>query len=82
MRCSPFLSQVLLVSTLLVVTIPTPRFDAHAATYREPAFDIPHIHANSDADLFFEYGQEIVKDRLGQFVLLSYSCSVFFSFRY
>jgi hypothetical protein len=47
------------------------RFEASAATFREPAFNIPHVHGISDTALFFEYGQEITKDRLGQFVLLS-----------
>ena len=38
---------------------------------REPSNGIPHIHASSDAELFFEYGREAAKDRLGQFVLLT-----------
>ena len=70
MRRIPILSMVSMLC-LLVFSVATTRFEASAATYREPAFDIPHIHANTDVDLFFEYGQEAVKDRLGQFVLLA-----------
>jgi acyl-homoserine lactone acylase PvdQ len=44
---------------------------AGAVTVREPSNGIPHIHASSDAELFFEYGQQAAKDRLGQFVLLA-----------
>ena len=44
---------------------------ASAVTVREPAFDIPHIHADTDAELFFEYGRQAARDRLGQFVLIA-----------
>jgi acyl-homoserine lactone acylase PvdQ len=40
-------------------------------TVREPSNGIPHIHAGTDAELFFEYGRQAAKDRLGQFVLLA-----------
>lgn len=40
-------------------------------TVREPSNNIPHIHAASDVELFEEYGRQVAKDRLGQFVLLS-----------
>ena len=71
MRRASLLYLFCLILSSLLLSVGTARLEANAATFREPAFDIPHIHANSDADLFFEYGQEIVKDRLGQFVLLS-----------
>ncbi len=46
---------------------------AHAAAYtvREPSNAIPHIHADSDNELFFEYGRQSAKDRLGQFLILA-----------
>ena len=61
MRRTPTASML----CVLVLSVATTPFAASAATYREPAFDIPHIHAATDVDLFFEYGQEVAKDRLG-----------------
>jgi acyl-homoserine lactone acylase PvdQ len=40
-------------------------------TVREPSNGIPHIHADTDAELFEEYGRQAAKDRLGQFLLLA-----------
>jgi hypothetical protein len=40
-------------------------------TVREPSNSIPHIHGDSDLELFFEYGRQSAKDRLGQFVILA-----------
>jgi hypothetical protein len=42
-----------------------------AVTVREPAYGIPHIYGTTDTDLMFEYGRQVAKDRLGQFVLLT-----------
>src|SRR5262245_66362168 len=44
---------------------------APAHTVREPSNSIPHIRADSDVELFFEYGRQSAKDRRGQFVLLA-----------
>ena len=41
-----------------------------AITFREPAFGLPHIFADTDLELAREYGRESAKDRLGQLVLL------------
>lgn len=40
-------------------------------TVREPALGLPHIYADTDAELARENGRETTKDRLGQLVLLS-----------
>jgi hypothetical protein len=41
-----------------------------AVTVREPAFDLPHIYADTDLELARETGREIAKDRLGQLILM------------
>jgi hypothetical protein len=41
-----------------------------ATTVREPAFDLPHIFADTDLELARENGREIAKDRLVQMILL------------
>src|SRR5262245_33955859 len=63
------LAPALALCALLVVGAGTARATAH--TVREPSNSIPHIRADSDAELFFEYGRQSAKDRLGQFVLLA-----------
>ncbi len=40
-----------------------------AITVREPAYGLPHIFADTDAELARENGREIAKDRLGQMIL-------------
>jgi hypothetical protein len=42
-----------------------------AVTVREPGFGLPHIFADTDAELARENGREIAKDRLGQIILLA-----------
>ena len=42
-----------------------------AVVFREPAYDLPHIYADTDLELVREYGREIAKDRLGQIIFLS-----------
>jgi len=44
---------------------------AAAITVREPAFGLPHIYADTDAELARENGREIAKDRLTQLILLA-----------
>ena len=39
--------------------------------YRDAAFGLPHIYADTDLELARENGREIAKDRLGQIVLIS-----------
>jgi acyl-homoserine lactone acylase PvdQ len=57
------LSVVLVASAGLALAVPH--------TVREPSNGIPHIHASSDAEPFFEYGRQAARDRLGQFVLIA-----------
>jgi hypothetical protein len=47
------------------------RLHAAAVTVREPAFGLPHIYADTDAELARENGREIAKDRMAQLVLLA-----------
>jgi hypothetical protein len=42
-----------------------------ATTVREPAFGLPHIFADTDAELARENGAQIARDRLAQLILLS-----------
>jgi len=51
----------------VAVTVASPG----AVTVREPAFDLPHIYADTDLELARENGREIAKDRLGQLVLMA-----------
>jgi len=39
--------------------------------YRDAAYGLPHIYADTDLELARENGREIAKDRLGQIVLIS-----------
>jgi hypothetical protein len=75
-RCEPrsaaskALSVVLLAAAVGQLFMPTSALAA-ALTVREPAFGLPHIYADTDAELARENGREIAKDRLGQLVLLA-----------
>src|SRR5262245_7720460 len=62
-------APTLALCALLTVGAGTARATAH--TVREPSNSIPPIRADSDVELFFEYGRQSAKDRLGQFVLLA-----------
>ena len=42
-----------------------------AVVFREPAYDLPHIYADTDLELVRETGREVAKDRLGQIIFLS-----------
>ena len=42
-----------------------------AVVFREPAYDLPHIYADTDLELVREIGREVAKDRLGQIIFLS-----------
>lgn len=63
---------VSVVSIVLTVALLAPA-TVHAAsmTVREPAFGLPHIYADTEAELARENGREIAKDRLGQILLLA-----------
>jgi acyl-homoserine lactone acylase PvdQ len=54
-----------------LLALPSTRVAADVTTVREPAFGIPHIHGDTDAEVFFEYGRQVARDRLGQIVLLA-----------
>lgn len=43
---------------------------AAVTTVHEPAFGLPHIYADTDAELARENGRQVAKDRLGQLVLI------------
>jgi len=51
----------------VAVTVASPG----AVTVREPAFDLPHIYADTDLELARENGREIAKDRVGQLILIT-----------
>src|SRR6185503_20207326 len=59
-----------LVSSLLAIGLAATAHGA-ATTVREPAFGLPHIFADTDAELARENGREIAKDRLAQLILLA-----------
>jgi hypothetical protein len=59
----------LLLGSFLLLSCP-PTASAAAVTFREPAFGLPHIFADTDLELARENGREIAKDRLGQLILL------------
>ena len=59
-------------SLLVAALVLAPTLAGAAATVvREPAFDLPHIYADSDLELARENGREIAKDRLAQMILLA-----------
>src|SRR5262245_36323644 len=58
------------VATLFVITLAATAHGA-ATTVREPAFGLPHIFGDTDAELARENGREIAKDRLVQIILLA-----------
>jgi acyl-homoserine lactone acylase PvdQ len=51
----------------VAVTVASPG----AVTVREPAFDLPHIYADTDLELARETGREIAKDRLDQLIIMA-----------
>ena len=59
----------LLLGSFLLLSCP-PTASAAAVTFREPAFGLPHIFADTDLELARENGREVAKDRLGQLILL------------
>jgi hypothetical protein len=63
---APRFGLVLLGTLLGAVSV-----EAAATTVREPAFGLPHVFADTDAELARENGREIAKDRLAQMILLS-----------
>ena len=60
-------AAVLGLSAADPVTVASPG----AVTFREPAFGLPHIYADTDLELARENGRETAKDRLGQIILVS-----------
>jgi len=44
---------------------------AAAVTVREPAYGLPHIYADTDAELARENGRQVARDRLGQMILVA-----------
>jgi hypothetical protein len=59
-----------LAPTLFAIALAATAHGA-ATTVREPAFGLPHIFADTDAELARENGREIAKDRLVQLILLA-----------
>ena len=67
----PALVVLAVLSGLIVGTASTSVTAAPGAvTIREPAFGLPHIYADTDAELAREAGRVAAEDRLGQLVLL------------
>ncbi len=68
----PLLAVIAALSA--IVAIGDGHQPANAATsaivFREPAFGLPHIYADTDLELVREYGREVAKDRLGQLIFL------------
>ena len=52
------------------ITRITVRANPGAITFREPAYGLPHIYADTDLELARENGRQIARDRLGQLVLI------------
>ncbi len=69
-RPSILTAILLLGATMAQLSMPAAA-RAAATTVREPAFGLPHIYADTDAELARENGREIAKDRLGQLMLLA-----------
>ena len=63
------LREIAVASLVLLASVQGAIGDA--TTVREPAFGLPHIFADTDAELARENGREIAKDRLGQLILLA-----------
>ncbi len=65
---------LLALATLVLGADGTPRLTQAApgtVVYRDPAYGLPHIFADTDLELARQNGREIAKDRLGQIILIS-----------
>ncbi len=54
----------------LVFSVAAPAAFAAAVTIREPAFDLPHVCADTDLNAARQQGFEAARDRIGQFLLV------------
>ncbi len=70
-----FLVSLLVVALLGALSSNVGRSPATASpgvvVFREPAFGLPHIYADTDLELAREAGRQAAKDRLGQLVLVA-----------
>src|SRR5262245_61040149 len=64
------LALLLSLVTVLIVALGAVARAAFV-TVREPAFGLPHIQADTDAELARENGRQIARDRMAQFILLA-----------
>ena len=68
----PLLVLVASLAAFVAADVQAPAVAAPGAVvFREPAFNLPHIFADTDLELARETGREVAMDRLGQLVLLS-----------
>ena len=72
-RYAFLLLVTLAIASIAVAQDTGPRATAatSAVVFREPAYDLPHIYADTDLELVREVGREVAKDRLGQMIFLS-----------
>ena len=68
----PFLVLVVSLAAFVAADVQAPAVAAPGAVvFREPAFNLPHIYADTDLELVREYGREVAKDRMGQLIFLA-----------
>jgi hypothetical protein len=75
LRVGIFATFALVVTAALLLGSDARRDEAHASpgtiVFRDAAFGMPHIYADTDLELARQNGREIAKDRLGQIILIS-----------
>ena len=68
----PLLVLVVSLAAFVAADVQAPAVAAPGAVvFREPAFNLPHIYADTDLELVREYGREVAKDRMGQLIFLA-----------
>ena len=68
----PLLVLVASLAAFVAADVQAPAVAAPGAVvYREPAFNLPHIYADTDLELVREYGREVAKGRMGQLIFLA-----------
>ena len=70
-RWTPFAITLLGSLALGGLLLSSTSVEAAATTVREPRWGIPHIYADTDAELAYENGRQVAMDRLGQLILFA-----------